>query len=89
MMINSYKLIMASALSAGLLWVICSVLAALLPHTMLQMTAHMIHVDLVDISWTLTWSGFFVGLLGWVVLAGITAALLAAIYNRLVGFDVR
>lgn len=88
-MINSNKLIMASALSAGLLWVICSVLVALLPHYMLQMTAHMIHVDLVDISWTLTWSGFFVGLLGWLILAGITAALLAAIYNRLVGFDVR
>jgi hypothetical protein len=56
---------------------------------MLQMTAHMIHVDLVDIRWTLTWSGFFVGLLGWVILAGITAALLAVIYNRLVGFDAR
>ena len=88
-MINSNKLIMASTLSAGLLWVICSVLVALLPRYMLQMTAHMIHVDLVDISWTLTWSGFFVGLLGWLILAGITAALLAAIYNRLVGFDVR
>ena len=88
-MINSNKLIMASTLSAGLLWVICSVLVALLPQYMLQMTAHMIHVDLVGISWTLTWSGFFVGLLGWVILAGITAALLAVIYNRLVGFDVR
>ncbi len=86
-MIESKKLGMASALCAGLLWFLCSVLVALFPHSMLQMTAHMIHVDLVDIDWTLTWFGFLVGLLGWTILAGVTGTLLAGFYNYLVGRD--
>lgn len=54
---------------------------------MLQMTANMIHVDLVDINWTLTWFGFLVGLFGWVILAGVAGTLLAVFYNRLVGSE--
>ncbi len=85
MMINTNKLAMASALSAGLLWVICSAIVVLFPHSTLQMTGHMIHVDLAQTTWTLTWTGFLVGLVGWVALAAITGASLAVIYNSLVG----
>ena len=84
-MINRRKLAIASAVCAGVLWVICSLLVALFPNPMLQMTAHMLHVDVTQISWTLTWSGFLIGLLGWITLAGVTGIILSAIYNRLVG----
>ena len=77
------KFAMASGLCAGLLWVVCSVLVAPFPQYML-LTTHMVHVDITQMSWTLTWSGFLVGLLGWMILAGAAAALLAVIYNRLV-----
>jgi uncharacterized protein DUF5676 len=53
----------------------------------MEMTAHMIHVDLTHTSWILTWSGFLVGLFGWVIFAGVTGTLLAVIYNRLIGSE--
>jgi hypothetical protein len=54
---------------------------------MLLMTTHMIHVDITQMDWTLTWSGFLVGLVGWMILAGIAGALLAVIYNQMVGSE--
>lgn len=87
-MINTSKLAIASALCAGLLWVICSVLVVLFPNYMLQMTTHMIHVDITQMRWTLTWPGFLLGLFSWVIFAGVAGALLAVIYNRLVGNEV-
>lgn len=56
-MINSSKLAMASALCAGLFWVLCSTLVVLFPQPMLQMTGNMVHVDLALTSWTMTWPG--------------------------------
>ena len=86
-MINRNKFAVASGLCAGLLWVICSILVALFPHYMLLMTTHMIHVDITQMGWTLTWSGFLVGLAGWMILAGVAGALLAVIYNWMVGCE--
>jgi hypothetical protein len=86
-MINRNKLAVASGLCAGLLWGICSVFVALFPHYMLLMTTHMIHVDITQMGWTLTWSGFLVGLVGWMILAGVAGALLAVIYNQMVGSE--
>ena len=83
-MIHRKKFAITCALCTGLLWVICSVLVALFPGTMLEMTAHMFHIDSAQINWTLTWYGFFVGLLSWVILAGVAGMLLSIIYNRLV-----
>jgi len=87
-MIGRNRFVVASSLCAGVLWLICSALVALFPHYMLQMTPHMVHVDLSDTHWTLTWSGFFFGLLDWVILAGAAGTLLAVIYNSLVGSEV-
>jgi len=86
-MINRNKFAVASGLCAGLLWVICSILVALFPHYMLLMTAHMIHVDITQMGWTLTWSGFLVGLVGWMILADVAGVLLAVIYNQMVGSE--
>lgn len=83
-MIHGQKFAIASALCAGLFWVGCSALVALFPNLMVQMTAHMFHVDLTQIGWTLTWFGFLIGLLAWVTLAGGAGMLLSVIYNRLV-----
>ncbi len=84
-MIKTSKLTMACALCAALLWLICSSIVVLFPDFSLQMTGHMVHVDLAETTWTLTLTGFLVGLLGWVALAAITGASLAVIYNSLVG----
>jgi hypothetical protein len=47
----------------------------------------MIHVYITQMGRTLTWSGFLVGLIGWMILAGVAGALLAVIYNQMVGSE--
>jgi hypothetical protein len=84
---NVKKVTLSFALGAAILWVLCSALVALFPQHSMQMTAHMIHSDLASTHWAMTWSGFGLGLLGWVVSAGVVGALLAVIYNRLGGND--
>ena len=84
-MIHKNRFAVACAVSTGVVWSICSVLVVFFPNYMLQMTAHMFHVDLVDVHWTMTWSGFSLGLIGWTILAGFAGAVLAVVYNRLVG----
>lgn len=69
--------------TAALLWVICSALVALLPAPMLSMTGHMLHVDTAGFDWTLTWTGFFLGLISWVVWSLLAGWLVGWLYNRL------
>jgi hypothetical protein len=45
----------------------------------------MVHVDFSQMGWTLTWAGVFFGLVAWAVVAFVSAWLIAAIYNRLLG----
>jgi len=83
-MIHRNKFAMACALSTGLLWVVCSMLVVCFPETMLRISVHMFHIDSEQLSWTLTWSGFFLGFISWVIFAGATGLILSEIYNRLV-----
>ena len=82
MKLNPIMLGIASAITAAVLWVICSLLVVLLPGFMTNMTAGMMH-DAVAMSLTMSWLGFIYGLIGWVVSAAVAAWLLAIIYNRL------
>jgi hypothetical protein len=83
MSLNVGKIAIASAVGAGLLWILCSVFVMLLPGFMMQMTAHMIHGDLSQMNWTLSWAGVFLGLLGWAFFASVTGGIIAAVYNWL------
>ncbi len=83
MSLNVSKIAIASAVGVGLLWIICSGFVMLLPGFMLQMTAHMIHGDLSQLSWTLSWAGVFMGLLAWAFVAAVTGGIIAAVYNWL------
>jgi hypothetical protein len=82
-MIYTGKFAAACAGTAALLWVFCSALVVVMPQTMMQMTAHMIHLDLPQMSWAMSWSGFLLGLLSWAALSGIAGAVLASVYNQL------
>lgn len=83
MKLHAYKFGIASAISASVLWAICSLLVMLLPSMMLSMSGDMLHMQLNDMGWHLTLIGVVKGLVAWFVLAGIAGWLLAAIYNRL------
>lgn len=83
MKINSIKFGMASAISASILWIICSVLVIFLPSMMLSMSGDMVHMQLNNMGWHLTLIGVVKGLIAWFVMAGLAGWMLAGIYNRL------
>ncbi|MBD8524411.1 DUF5676 family membrane protein [Pseudomarimonas arenosa] len=74
---------LSCAFTAALLWLACSVLVAMLPAAMLSLSGDMFHMQLSAMGWHLTWTGVLIGLIAWSIVAGLTGATLAAIYNRL------
>ena len=83
MNINPIKIGISAALSFSLLWVICSIVVHFSPQPMMLVSGHMVHANLSGMSWTLTWTGFLIGLVAWAGVAAITAWLTAIIYNTL------
>lgn len=83
MKINSMKFGIASAISASILWIICSVLVIFLPSMMLSMSGDMVHMQLNNMGWNLTFIGAVKGLIAWFAMAGLAGWILAGIYNRL------
>ena len=80
---NPVKLGIASAIAFAILWIICSAIVYVSPGPMMEVSGHMIHADLSTLSWKLTWPGFIMGLIGWMVVAGVTSWLIALIYKLL------
>ncbi|MCG8383871.1 MAG: DUF5676 family membrane protein [Gammaproteobacteria bacterium] len=85
MKLNAMKFGLACAISAVVLWIICSLLVMAMPAMMLSMSGDMLHMQLQDMGWHLTLAGAFWGLVAWAFVAGIAGWLLATIYNRLLG----
>jgi hypothetical protein len=82
--LNPVKLAIASAVTMAVFWVICSFMVLVMPTMMMSMTGQMVHADLSGFNWTLTLSGFLVGLISWSISAGVTGWILAYIYNVLI-----
>lgn len=83
MKLNACKFGLAGAISASVIWLICSVLVMVLPSMMLSISGDMMHMQLADMGWHLTLIGAVKGLVAWFVAAGVVGWLLAATYNRL------
>ncbi|MFT5788594.1 MAG: hypothetical protein ACI8SJ_000698 [Shewanella sp.] len=83
MNIDANKIGISSAVSFGLLWVVCSAAVHFMPQPMMTITGHMMHADLSTQAWTLTFLGFLTGLVAWAAIAGVSGWLIASIYNRL------
>ena len=83
MKINAIKLGLASAISASVLWVICSLLVLLMPSMMLSVSGDMMHMQFNNMGWHLTFLGVVKGLVAWSISAGITGWLIGFVYNRL------
>lgn len=82
-MIYPKKFAVASAATAAFLWIACSALVVILPEAMWQMTGHMLHIEMSQINWAMSWAGFCIGLISWSVAAGTAGGVLASIYSRL------
>ncbi len=83
MKINSLKFGMASAITAAVFWVICSLFVWMMPSGMMNVTTNMMHMEMARSGWTLSPMGVVWGLVVWSLFAGIFAWLLATIYNLL------
>ena len=83
MKLDANRLAMAVAAVTAFLWVVCSSFVAFAPETAMEMTGHMVHADLSELSWSLTWGGVVMGLVWWTGLAAVTAWFVARTYNRL------
>lgn len=75
-------LALSSAVTFAVIWIVCSLLVTLLPGMMMGMTGDMIHADMDQMSWSMNFGGFVVGLVIWSLLAGVTGWLIAIFYNR-------
>lgn len=84
MKLDALKFGLASAISFGIAWIICALLVMLMPGMMMEMSGHMVHMELADMGWHLTLGGVLMGLVAWSVSAGLIGWLLAWVYNRLV-----
>lgn len=83
MKLNANKFALAAALSFALLWILCTLIVALIPHQSMRITGAMMHSDMMTWQWDMHWLGLLIGLIAWPLTAAITAWLTATIYNRL------
>lgn len=82
MKIHTYKLALTTGIAFSVLWVICSAFIALIPDLSMALTGIMFHANLSSMAWTITWSGFFIGLIAWAILGGTSAWLIGLFYNH-------
>ncbi|NOX70727.1 MAG: hypothetical protein GXP15_16185 [Gammaproteobacteria bacterium] len=85
MKLDEKRLAFSLAGTTVVLWFVCSALVVLMPGMMGTLTGHMLHGNMEGFNWTMTWSGFFVGLVLWVVWAAAAGWLIARCYNCIGG----
>lgn len=83
MKIDAMKMGMSVAIAFAIVWIVCSLMVWALPASMMNMTGHMVHMDLSDVAWNMSISSVFLGLIAWSLAAGLTAWVVAATYNKL------
>ena len=84
MKLDANKLALATGIVSAVIWIICSALVSVMPGGMMQMSGHMLHANLDTMQWTMTWTGFVIGLILWTVVSAVVVWAVAAVYNRLV-----
>jgi hypothetical protein len=82
MKLNPSALAIASAVAIAIIWTLCSLLVFALPSMMSQMSGHMIHAHLESFTWTLTPTGYLIGLIAWSAWAAVAGWLIAFVYNK-------
>lgn len=87
MKIDASRLAYALGGTTAILWIVCSIFVALFPGSMMSMTGSMLHANPQAFGWSLTLTGFFMGLVCWTMWAAVTGWLIGGIYNRLLQSD--
>ncbi|MEX0943545.1 MAG: DUF5676 family membrane protein [Pseudomonadales bacterium] len=85
MKLNANALALAVTSVVAVVWVVCSIIVALLPSLSMNMTGYMMHSDFSAMQWSMSLGGFVAGLVMWSIFAGAIAWLIATLYNRFSG----
>jgi hypothetical protein len=72
----------AAGTIAAALTTICALALVIAPQATTSLASTLIHLDLSQMSRSLTWSGYFTGLIAWTIGAGLVFWAAAALYNR-------
>ncbi len=76
----------AFAHAVGIVWAalyaICALLIAVAPNVTINAFGYITHADLTPIARSVSWGGFFAGLVVWYVVAAVSAGAGAWLYNR-------
>ena len=83
MKINPLNFAPAGAITAAVVWIICSLLVWMMPGAMMNLTTNLFHMEMGKSGFVLSPLGVLWGLVGWSLFAGIFAWILATIYNLL------
>ena len=76
---------LAAATIAAALTTICALALAIAPQGTTAVASTLIHLDLSEMSRSLTWTMYFGSLFGWSVGAGLVFWAAGALYNRFAG----
>jgi hypothetical protein len=75
----------AAATIAAALTTLCALGLTAAPRATTAIASTLIHLDLSEMPRTLSWSGYFSGLIGWSIGAGLIFWAAGALYNRFAG----
>lgn len=89
MKLDAVKFGYAVAIVSAISWAICSLFVMLIPGRMMMMRGDMMHENMAGAGWTLTVTGFLIGLVVWSLVAGVFAWAIAAVYNRLLAEETK
>ena len=75
----------AAATIAAVLTTLCALGLTVAPRATTAIASTLIHLDLAEMSRTLSWSTYFGSLIGWTIGAGLVFWAAGALYNRFAG----
>ena len=73
----------ATAIITTVAFSLCSLFVAVAPEATYSASSFLLHTDLTNLAYPMSWGTFFGGLVIWVVGMAIASAVLAWTYNRL------
>src|SRR4030095_12275252 len=81
MKLNVRAIAIAQGMVGGILFVLCRLVFILFPDTTLASSKYLFHTDWSSVAAPVTWGGFFLGLVLFMVFWALVGAAWASIYN--------
>ncbi len=81
--LSGRSLFLATAITTGIAYLVCILFLTVAPQITMAFFSYILHANVSDITRSVTWGSFILGLLVWSVGTGLYAAFVARLYNKL------